>query len=70
MKATEKQELARKRNWALYQLKGAKGNIVRSMQQAGVGTAVVEMYLDAWMEDVRREYFLRCSEIDQRNKDK
>lgn len=57
MKATKKQELARKRNWALYQVKSAQGNLIRAMTQAGTPTHDIELALKC-CETLIKKYYL------------
>jgi hypothetical protein len=58
-KSSELQELARKRNWALYQIRSSQGNTVRAMKQAGCNTTFLETALLDAEEAVKREYARR-----------
>ena len=56
MKASKKQELARQRNWALYQVKSAQGNLVRAMRLLGMNTASIEHDLK-WAEASIKSFY-------------
>ena len=67
MRGTAKQEFARKRNWALFQIKSTKSNLVRAMHQLGMSTAALEEELNFQEARIKEFYEIRCSKFE--NKD-
>lgn len=66
MKATELQEAARKRNWALFQLRSSRGNLYRALTQAGIGTfetACLMQQLTDMEESVKRKFSAKRTEL-------
>lgn len=68
MKATEKQELARKRNWALFQLKSTQSNLIRSMKLLGMNVEVLAERLRVENLRIRAYYDDRIKQLNEKGK--
>lgn len=63
MKPSELQQLAREFNWLLFQIKGAKGNIIHNMRKLNISSASIEGEFNYLERTVKEIYEFRKDKL-------